>query len=85
MIVLLFFSSLSLSSYAQESFEPFANGQIMFTAGVGASGWGIPVFGRIEVPVSENITVGGGASFQSNRERLLGNSWTHTKEPSRTG
>ena len=66
------------SALAQDSFEPKANGQALLTVGVGASAWGIPFFGRIEVPVSENVTVGGGASFQSNRERLLGNAWTHT-------
>ena len=50
----------------------------MFTAGVGASGWGIPVFGRIEIPVAESITIGGGASFQSNNQRFLNDRWNHS-------
>lgn len=69
----------SLQAQGENSpFEPQANGQLMFTAGIGASGWGIPLFGRLELPVSENITIGGGASYQSTSERFFGGKWRHS-------
>lgn len=61
--VFAFFALFSTSSYAQ--YNPYSDGSGLITVGVGASGWGIPVFLRYEHPVADNITVGGSLSYQS--------------------
>ena len=50
---------------AQAQFNPYADNVKMLTAGIGFSGWGVPIFARFEAPVADNITVGGGLSYQS--------------------
>lgn len=60
-------------------FEPKGSTAFMITAGIGASGWGIPLFGRLEIPVSESITVGGGVSYQTNNQTFsASNKWRHS-------
>ncbi len=71
-LVMLF----SVSSYAQ--FNPYANGVHMLTAGIGFSGWGVPIFARYEAPVADNITVGGSLSFQTKSENYASYKWKHT-------
>ncbi len=68
--------TLSLNSFAQ--FEPYTESAKMLTAGVGFSGWGIPLFVRYEHPVKENITVGGGLSYQSTSETFGTEKWKHS-------
>ncbi len=64
---------------AQAQFNPQGSTTFMFTAGIGASGWGIPVFGRLEFPVAESITVGGGVSYQTNNQTFsTDNRWRHS-------
>lgn len=70
--VLLF----SANSYAQ--FNPFDNGVKMLTAGIGFSSWGVPIFVRYEAPVADNITVGGGLSYQTKGETYSSYKWNHT-------
>lgn len=67
---------VSTSSYAQ--FNPYSNGSGLFSVGVGASGWGIPVFVKYEQPVADNITVGGQLSFQTKGENYSSYKWKHT-------
>ena len=52
----------------------------MLNAGVGFSGYGIPIYASIDFPVSDNITVGGSVSFQTNTENFGFNDtrWKHT-------
>ncbi len=71
-LVMLF----SANSYAQ--FNPYANGVSMLTAGIGFSSWGVPIFARYEAPVADNITVGGGLSFQTKSENYSTVKWKHT-------
>jgi hypothetical protein len=61
--VFVFFTMISSTGFAQ--YNPFSDGSKLFTVGVGASGWGIPIFVRYEQAVADNITVGGDLSFQS--------------------
>ena len=50
---------------AQAQFNPYAESAKMLTAGIGVSGWGVPIFARFELPVANNFTVGGQVSYQS--------------------
>ncbi|MEM1135219.1 MAG: hypothetical protein AAGI07_05220 [Bacteroidota bacterium] len=78
---LLFFvliiSSFSLAQNAKAQFNPYDDGRKIGTVGVGFSGWGIPIFGRLEVPIVDNITVGGGLSFRTYSESFAGSRWRH--------
>lgn len=74
--VFIFVVMLSASSYAQ--YNPYTDQSKLFTVGVGASGWGIPVFLRYEQAVADNITVGGNLSFQSKGENYGSYKWKHT-------
>jgi len=67
---------ITTSSYAQ--FNPYTNEVKMFSVGVGASGWGIPLFVRYEQAIADNITVGGTFSFQSKSEKYGTYKWNHT-------
>tara|TARA_R110002051_G_scaffold70772_1_gene127506 strand:+ start:68199 stop:68708 length:510 start_codon:yes stop_codon:yes gene_type:complete len=44
---------------------PLEQGSLQANAGVGASGWGIPVYAGLEFGVAPNITVGGELSYQA--------------------
>jgi len=53
-----------------------------FDAGIGVSGWGIPVYVRYDTPVDDDIYVGGMLSYRSRTtgSTILGisNKWRHT-------
>lgn len=53
------------TSSVKAQFNPYAENTKMISAGVGISGWGVPIYGRAMFPVAENLTVGGGLSYQS--------------------
>ena len=59
-------------------FEPQSDVRMMFTAGIGASYWGLPLFAKLEAPIKENITIGGSVSYQTNNERYTSYRWRHT-------
>lgn len=63
---------------AQAQFNPYADEVKLLSAGLGISGWGIPLYVRFEAPVADNITIGGSLSFQSKSESYTGASWNHT-------
>jgi hypothetical protein len=71
---------------AKAQFNPNTNHVKMVSAGLGLSSWGVPFFARFEVPVADsfedpffdNITVGGGVSFQAYGEHYFGYRWRHT-------
>ncbi len=74
--VFILFFMFATSSFAQ--YNPYTDGSSLVTVGVGASGWGIPVFLRYEQPVADNITVGGDLSYQSKSENYGFYKWNHT-------
>lgn len=74
--VLILFTMYSVNTNAQ--FNPYAKGNGLLSAGVGASSWGIPLFVRYEHPVVDNITVGGALSFQTKSEKISVYKWNHT-------
>lgn len=59
---LFFFSFLAFHSFAQ---VPLRKGDMQLNAGLGFSGWGIPIYAGLEFGFMENITVGGEVSYRS--------------------
>lgn len=53
------------TSVVNAQFNPYSDQTVLLSAGIGVSGWGVPLFARLDYPVAENITVGGGLSYQS--------------------
>ena len=66
------------TSLVRAQFNPYTDQTKMVTAGIGFSGWGIPIFGRFEIGVAENISVGGGISWQGYNETYTGVKWHHS-------
>ncbi|MDW7692620.1 hypothetical protein R9C00_12205 [Flammeovirgaceae bacterium SG7u.111] len=77
-IVLLSVFTLFFANASFAQFEPFSDGAKMLSAGVGATGWGIPVYVRYEQAIVENVTIGGSLSYQSYSEKYSGGKWRHT-------
>lgn len=71
-VVLLAFIGLSSAS-AQSVLENKA-----INAGIGFSGWGVPIYVGLDVPIHEDITIGGVFSYQSYSEDWFGYGWKHT-------
>lgn len=76
LVAVILFTLVSYTGKAQ--FNPYASSTAMFSAGFGASGWGLPIFVRYEHPVADNITVGGTLSFQTKGETFGSYKWKHT-------
>jgi outer membrane immunogenic protein len=72
LIVLLFSTS---KVYSQ---SPLPVGSSQFNAGLGFSGWGIPVYGGMDFSVHEDITVGFELSFRSYSSRWQNNRYRHS-------
>lgn len=53
------------TSVVNAQFNPYSDQSALLSVGIGVSGWGVPLFARLDYPVAENITVGGGLSYQS--------------------
>lgn len=68
---------VSSTSLVKAQFNPYTDKTNMITAGIGFSGWGIPIFARFEAPVADNITVGGALSFQTKTETWSAYKYTH--------
>jgi hypothetical protein len=77
-IALAVLAIAATTQLTQAQFNPFSDNTKMATVGIGVTGWGIPIFGRIEFPVYDNITVGGQLSFQTKGENFGSSSWRHT-------
>ena len=69
---------VSSTSLVKAQFNPYTDRTNMVTVGIGFSGWGIPIFGRFEAPVADNITVGGGISYQGYSESSAGYKYQHS-------
>lgn len=73
---LIIFTLFSTNSLAQ--FNPNSDKVKMLSAGLGVSGWGVPFYVRFEMPVADNITVGGTLSYQSKNYGSLIYNWRTT-------
>jgi len=61
-IIVVLISFFALASNAQ---APLAKGGKQLNAGVGFSGWGVPIYGGMDFGVGKDITVGFEVSFRS--------------------
>lgn len=52
---------------------PLDKGDVQFNAGVGASGWGIPIYFGVDFGIARDWTLGGEISFQSDSDSYYGN------------
>jgi outer membrane immunogenic protein len=78
LLTVLFIALLFSTSLVRAQFNPYSGPAKMITVGIGFSGWGIPIFGRFETGVAENISVGGGISYQGYSETYTGVKWRHS-------
>ena len=58
--------------------QPLSKGQSQFNAGLGFSGWGIPVYIGFDYGIHPDITVGGELSYRSYNEGILGKNYNHS-------
>lgn len=73
-IVVIALAFLSISStFAQ---APLSKGEKQFNAGVGLSGWGIPIYAGMDFGVFKDITVGFEGSFRYYHESWYGTDYT---------
>jgi hypothetical protein len=81
-ILVLFLSIFVIShTYAGNEFPSGnripVNGNSFVSFGVGASSWGVPVYGGMEWMVHNEISIGGQVSFRSQGETIAGSSYQH--------
>ncbi len=57
---------------------PIGIGEAQINAGLGFSGWGVPVYGGVDFGVHEDITVGGEVSFRSYKDSWAGTNYNHS-------
>jgi hypothetical protein len=58
--------------------NPVATGQSQINAGVGFSGWGIPLYVGLDYGIHKDITIGGEFSFRSYGERYENDRYNHS-------
>lgn len=79
--VLLFTLGLCVSE-AVAQFNPYSEKAILGNAGIGISGYGIPIYASVDFGIADNITLGGGIGYQRDTESFsfLGTTtkWRHS-------
>ena len=69
----------SLDGFCQ--FNPYDNKPFIFGAGIGISGYGVPIYTMLDLAIADNITVGGGIAYQTNTESAFSSlasvKWRH--------
>jgi hypothetical protein len=58
--------------------KPISKGQTQLNAGIGLSGWGIPVYVGLDYGVHPDISIGGELSFRSYKEKLFNNNYSRS-------
>jgi outer membrane immunogenic protein len=71
-ILLVAFGFISNGVFAQ---APLEEGGVQLNAGVGASGWGIPVYFGLDYGVAKDFTLGGQVSFQTDSNPYNNNNY----------
>lgn len=69
----LFFAAMTASAQGT-----LGEGNLQLNAGVGLSGWGVPVYVGLDYGITEDITVGGEISYRSHSENWGYGKWKHT-------
>jgi outer membrane immunogenic protein len=71
-------STKSTSTKKQKASGSFQDGVVQLNAGVGASGWGTPVYVGLDFGVTEDITIGAEGSYRSFNETYYLSSYKST-------
>ncbi|NVN95988.1 MAG: hypothetical protein HXX18_11960 [Bacteroidetes bacterium] len=69
------FLLLTIVLFAQ---KPISKGQTQLNAGIGLSGWGMPVYLGLDYGVHPDISVGGELSYRSYSENWVGVKYNHS-------
>lgn len=72
---LLLLSVFAVSTFAQ---SPLSKGEKQLNAGVGFSGWGVPIYAGMDFGVYKDITIGFEASFRSYSQKFVGEKFRST-------
>jgi outer membrane immunogenic protein len=64
---------VSIGAFAQ---SPLGKGKVQFNAGIGASGWGIPVYAGLDFGVAPDITLGVEGSYRSYNQSYYGDKYS---------
>jgi outer membrane immunogenic protein len=75
LLITILFIAAGIAVNAQ---APIGKGQSQINAGLGFSGWGVPVYVGVDFGVHEDITVGGELSFRSYHDSWSGTDYNHT-------
>lgn len=67
-----------ISLFAVSAQAPLGNGGVQLNAGVGFSGWGIPVYVGMDFGISNDVTLGFEGSFRNYRENYSNNKYNST-------
>lgn len=73
-LIVLFSICLS-SAFAQGSLE---KNKAQIDAGLGVSGWGIPIYAGADYAIHEAITIGGNLSYRKNSESYFGSKYSQS-------
>lgn len=72
LIGLIFFT---LTAVAQ---SPLQKGETQFNAGLGFSGWGIPLYAGLDYGIDKDISIGGELSYRSYHDDWSGHGYDHS-------
>ena len=75
LLTLLFLTSYSI--YAQEE-DPISKEQLQLNAGLGFSGWGVPIYVGLDYYVHPDITIGGELSYRNYKETFFEIKYSHS-------
>jgi len=77
MKIISLFMLLLLTSVFGYSQAPISKGQLQINAGLGFSGWGVPIYGGVDYGVHPDITIGGELSFRRYNESYFRHDYKH--------
>lgn len=69
LILMIAFGLVSNGIFAQ---APLEEGGVQLNAGLGLSGWGVPVYVGLDYGIARDFTLGGQVSFQTDSEKYYG-------------
>lgn len=72
-IIFLLLCIFTVTANAQ---SPLSKGSKQLNAGIGFSGWGVPIYAGMDFGVYKDITVGFEASFRSYNQNVIGQKYT---------
>jgi len=73
-IIVILFATLSFSVFAQ---NPLQKGAFDLNAGLGFSGWGLPIYFGFDYGVHKDITIGGEISYRSYNDDWDNHNYNH--------